>query len=68
MGSKIYKFFEYAYILMAIGATYLVFANWNDNRERSYLFIFFAIVAVFMFFFKRRFRKMMEERYTKKDE
>ncbi len=68
MGGKIYKFFEYAYILMAIGAGYLVFDNWEANRGRAYMFIFFAIVAVFMFFFKRKFRKMMEERYTKKDE
>ena len=67
MGSKIYKFFEYAYILMAIGAAYLVYSNWEENRGRAYMFIFFTIVAIFMFFFKRRFRKMMEERYTKKD-
>jgi FtsH-binding integral membrane protein len=68
MGSKIYKFFEYAYILMAIAAVCLVFINWEENRERAYVFIFFTIVAIFMFFFKRRFRKMTEERYTKKDE
>lgn len=68
MGSKIYKLFEYAYIIMAIAAGYLVFNLWDENRGRAYMFIFFAIVAVFMFFFKRKFRKMTEERYTKKDE
>ncbi|MGJ8664807.1 MAG: hypothetical protein ACSHW7_00425 [Patiriisocius sp.] len=62
MGSSIYKIFEYAYIAMAIFSLWLVYTNWNDNRGRAYLFVFFAVVAVFMFFFKRRFRKSIEKR------
>ena len=66
MGSKIYRLFEYAYLLMAIFSIYLVITNWQDNRNRAYLFAFFTIVAIFMFFFKRNFRRRIEERNSKK--
>ena len=62
MGSKIYQIFEYAYIAMAIFSIYLVISNWETDRNRAYLFVFFAVVAIFMFFFKRNFRKKIEER------
>ncbi len=62
MRNKIYRFFEYAYILMAALSLYIVIINWKEDRYRSYLFAFFGIVAIFMFFFKRNFRKKMEER------
>ena len=60
MGNKIYRLFEYAYLAMAVFSVYIVIDNWNDNRSRSYLFLLFGIVAVFMFFFKRKFRKKIE--------
>ena len=47
---------------MAAFSLYLVTTHWADNRGRAYMFIFFAIVAVFMFFFKRKFRKMTAQR------
>ena len=62
MRSKIYMLFEYGYIAMALFSIYLVLTNWNENRERSYMFIIFAVVAVGMYFFKRWFRKNMENR------
>lgn len=62
MHKKIFKLFEYVYIVMAIFSIYLVWTNWAENRTRAYLFAFFAVVAIFMFFFKRNFRKKMEER------
>lgn len=61
MGTKIYQLFEYLYIAMALFAIYLVISNWETDRSRAYLFAVFAVVAVFMFFFKRRFRQKMEE-------
>lgn len=66
MSNKIFRLFEYAYIAMAIFAGYLVISNWSENRNRAYLFAFFMVVAVFMFFFKRRFRKSIEERNRNK--
>lgn len=62
MRGKIYKLFEYGYIAMALFSVYLVLTNWSQNRERSYMFIIFAVVATGMYFFKRWFRKNMENR------
>ncbi|MEL6810447.1 MAG: hypothetical protein AAFP76_03810 [Bacteroidota bacterium] len=62
MSSKIYQLFEYAYIGMFILSVYMVVTNWETNRGQSYLFGFFGVVAIFMFFFKRRFRKNLEKR------
>lgn len=62
MRGKIYKLFEYGYIAMAMFSIYLVLTNWANNRERSYMFLIFAVVAVGMYFFKRWFRKNMENR------
>jgi len=65
MTNKIYQLFEYAYIGMFILAMYMVVTNWDTNRDQAYLFAFFGVVAIFMFFFKRRFRKKLEERNEK---
>ncbi|EDM45055.1 hypothetical protein SCB49_03004 [unidentified eubacterium SCB49] len=62
MGSKIYRLFEYMYIVMALFSVYLVFAHWGEEGGRSYLFMFFAVLALFMFFFKRRFRKNIDNK------
>lgn len=62
MGNKIYRLFEYAYIGMAAFSIYITVNNWEDNRNRAYLFAFFTVVAIFMYFFKRNFRKKMEQR------
>jgi hypothetical protein len=47
---------------MAAFSIYLVTTHWADNRAKAYMFIFFAVLAVFMFFFKRKFRKMTQQR------
>jgi hypothetical protein len=47
---------------MALFSLYLVVTHWDLNRERSYMFIIFAVVAAGMFFFKRWFRKGVENR------
>lgn len=65
MKNKIYQVFEYAYLAMAAFSVYLVITNWELNRSRAYVFLLFAIVAVFMFFFKRKFRKNIEEHNKK---
>jgi FtsH-binding integral membrane protein len=65
MGNKIYQLFEYAYLAMAVFSVYVVIDNWEGNRGRSYLFGLFGIVAILMFFFKRKFRKKIEEHNKK---
>jgi len=65
MSKTLYRFFEYLYIIMAIVSIYVAITNWQVDRNRSYLFILFAIVAIGMFFFKRKFRKKIEESNNK---
>lgn len=66
MGSKLYLIFEYAYIAMAVFSLYLVYSNWETDQGRAYIFLMFAVVAIFMFFFKRKFRKNVEKRNQNK--
>jgi FtsH-binding integral membrane protein len=61
MLSKVYRLFEYAYLVIAVFFAYEAVNNWSEERNRAYLFMFFVIVAIFMFFFKRNFRKKMED-------
>jgi hypothetical protein len=37
--------------------TYL---NWSEERNRAYMMLLFAVLAIFMYFFRKRFRKKME--------
>lgn len=62
MLNKVYRFFEYAYLLIAVFFAYETINNWQSQPYRAYLFLFFVVVAIFMFFFKRNFRKKMENR------
>jgi len=66
MGTKISQLFEYAYIFMALFSIYLVIQNWETDRNKAYLFVFFTLVAIFMFFFKRNFRKKIENQQNNK--
>lgn len=59
---KFFKFFEYAYLVIAVFFAYQTIQTWNESRERAYLFIFLMVMAVCMYFFKRRFRKKIEKR------
>lgn len=58
---KFYKFFEYAYLVVAAFFAYQAYESWGNERGRAIMFIAFVVVAIFMFFFKRRFRKKIEQ-------
>ena len=60
MDNKLYLLFEYLYIVMALFSIYIIISAWETDRNRAYLFMFFTVVAIFMFFFKRKFRKKIE--------
>ena len=62
MGIKFYRLFEFFYLIIAAFFTYEAFNAWSEERTRAYLFLFFVAMTIFMFFFRRRFRKKMEER------
>jgi FtsH-binding integral membrane protein len=60
--NKIWKFFQYGYLI--IGTICLIegVIRWNSERERAYMFIGFSIFIILVFFFKRHFRKKVEKR------
>jgi len=59
---KIWKIFEYGYLIVAIVFIIETIINWNTNREKAYLLLLFSVVAVFMYFFTKRFRKRIDKR------
>jgi uncharacterized membrane protein len=65
MATKLYRFFEYAYLIIAVFFTYETINNWNTEPNKAYLYLFFVVLAIFMFLFKRNFRKKMDERNKK---
>lgn len=62
---KILKFFQYAYIIFAALFLWDAISNWSVDRNRAYMSLFFAALAIFMFFFRKRFRKKFEDRNKK---
>lgn len=59
---KILRYTEYLYLAVAIVSVYKIGELWNVNRERTYIFIFFAIISIAMFIFRRSYRKRFERR------
>ena len=57
---KIWKIFEYGYLIIAIIFIVETVTNWNTDREKAYLLLLFSILAIFMYFFRKRFRKKRE--------
>lgn len=60
--SKIWKIFEYGYLAIAVVFFYETIQTWNNDRSRAYMLLLFAVVAIFMYFFRKRFRSRFEKR------
>jgi uncharacterized membrane protein YuzA (DUF378 family) len=60
--SKFFKYFEYAYLIFATVFIITGIIELSKNANQAYMLFGMAAVAVFMFFFKRRFRRRFEER------
>jgi membrane protein implicated in regulation of membrane protease activity len=52
-------------LAVAAISIYKIATLWSINPKETYIFIFFAVVSVAMFVFRRRYRKRFEQR--KKD-
>jgi len=59
---KILRYTEYLYLAVAIISLYKIVTLWNIDREGTYIFIFFAVVSIGMFIFRRNYRKRFEKR------
>ena len=53
---KILQFFQYAYLVFAAIFIFEAVSKWGVDRNRSYMAMFFAALAIFMFFFRKRFK------------
>lgn len=59
---KILRYTEYLYVVVAVFSIYRVYTDWNTDRSMAYIFIFFAVVSIGMFLFRRNYRKKFEQR------
>ncbi|PWK19103.1 hypothetical protein [Xanthomarina spongicola] len=59
---KIFKFFQYAYLLFAIIFLYDVISKYIESSTIEYTSLLLAGAAVFMFFFRKRFNKKFENK------
>ncbi len=58
---KIYKFFHYAYLIFAVLFIIDAVQNWGRG-SRTYISLGLAALAIFVFFFRRRFMKRYENK------
>lgn len=63
---KILRYTEYLYLAVALVSIYKIATLWSVDPKETYIFIFFAIVSIAMFIFRRNYRKKFENR--KKDQ
>ncbi|MDM9631511.1 hypothetical protein [Robiginitalea aurantiaca] len=59
---KILRYTEYLYLAVAVISLYKIGELWSIDRNQAYIFIFFAVVSVAMFLFRRNYRKRFENR------
>lgn len=59
---KILKYTEYLYLVVAAASIYKIITLWTVAQKETYVFIFFAVVSLAMFFFRRKYRKRFEKR------
>jgi len=59
---KYSKIFQYAYLIFAVIFTYDVVKKYMDTGEINYPYLLLAALAVFMFFFRRKFNKKLDNK------
>jgi hypothetical protein len=59
---KIWKLFEYGYLVIAIVFIVETVLKWNEDRELAYMLFGFSVLSIFMYFFRKRYRKRFENR------
>lgn len=59
---KLLQFLQYAYLFFVVLFLYDAIANWHTDRNGSYMSLLFAALAIFMFFFRKKYRKRFQDR------
>ncbi|CAH8288599.1 hypothetical protein EV196_10411 [Mariniflexile fucanivorans] len=58
---KYSKIFQYAYLVFAILFIYDGITKWNDGTNGAYISLGLAALAIFMYFFRRKFAKKYDK-------
>ena len=56
------KFFQYAYLIFAVLFLYDGISKWGNGTNGSYISLGLAALAIFMFFFRQKFRNKYENK------
>ena len=59
---KAYRISEILYLVIAVISVKEAFVLWEIRPEKAYLFVGFAVLALFMFFFRSHYRKKFNRR------
>lgn len=62
MMNKLWKFLQYGYLIVAFIILLDLLINWEENKERMYIYIGVSLLLIFLFFFKRWFRLKIQKR------
>ncbi|HAH54306.1 MAG TPA: hypothetical protein DCM02_03215 [Flavobacterium sp.] len=62
---KYLKYTPYIYLIAAIIFAIRAAEIWDQERDQAYLFLGITALSIFMFFFRRRFAKKLEDRNNK---
>ena len=65
-GRKSLKAVEWVWLLISILSLETIFSQWDENREKAYVFVIFFLLGIFMFKLRRTQRKKMEARWKYK--
>ncbi len=63
--AKYFKLFEIAYLIIAIVFIVESVLRWNSEPNKAYIFLAFAVLAVFMYFFRKKYRKRFQKHERK---
>jgi predicted membrane-bound mannosyltransferase len=59
------KYTPFLYLILGAVFIYDGFSKWNDATATPIVSLFIGALAIFMFFFRRRFAKKLEDRNNK---
>jgi len=59
--SRYYKIIEIIYLIVAVVFIFEAYLNWNIEPQKAYIYLAFSALAVFMYFFRKKFRKKFEK-------
>lgn len=59
---KLLKILQFVYLFFFVVFLYDAIANWNVEGKTPFLSLGLAALALFMFFFRSKFRKRFEDR------